>query len=215
MKFWKSLTGEELTDVIKDNNLLSNMAFGMRAPDGTNLSSKSLEGELLQNIDVDQNFILDTDKNNNLTNLRYEDIFTKKLPKLLMFQDRCSMYSSVESRVPFLDHKLVENIFSIKPTQLIQNGELKYFLRQNFSKFKRNQIFENQKKYVATPQREWIKNVLYKDILSEILDSNLQKKGLVNLKKFEADYKKYSLSQSLGNSFFVWKILNIKYLFDN
>ena len=215
LKFWKSLTGEELTDVIKDNNLLSNMAFGMRAPDGTNLSSKSLEGELLQNIDVDQNFILDTDKNNNLTNLRYEDIFTKKLPKLLMFQDRCSMYSSVESRVPFLDHKLVENIFSIKPTQLIQNGELKYFLRQNFSKFKRNQIFENQKKYVATPQREWIKNVLYKDILSEILDSNLQKKGLVNLKKFEADYKKYSLSQSLGNSFFVWKILNIKYLFDN
>ena len=41
--------------------------------------------------------------------------------------------SSVESRVPFLDHKLVENIFSIKPTQLIQNGELKFLLRQNIN----------------------------------------------------------------------------------
>ena len=39
------------------------MAFGMMAPDGTNLS---LEGELLQSIDVDPNFILDIDKNNNL-----------------------------------------------------------------------------------------------------------------------------------------------------
>ena len=191
------------------------MAFGMMAPDGTNLSSQSLEGELLQSIDVDPNFILDIDKNNNLKNLRYEDIFTKKLPKLLMFQDRCSMYSSVESRVPFLDHKLVENIFSIKPTQLIQNGELKFLLRQNINNVKRNKIIENQKKYVATPQREWLKNVLYKDILSEILDSNLQKKGLVNLKKFEEEYRKYFLSKNLGNSFFIWKILNIKYLFDN
>ena len=119
------------------------------------------------------------------------------------------------SQVPFLDHKLVENIFSIKPTQLIQNGELKFLLRQNINNVKRNKIIENQKKYVATPQREWLKNVLYKDILSEILDSNLQKKGLVNLKKFEEEYRKYFLSKNLGNSFFIWKILNIKYLFDN
>ena len=53
------------------------MAFGMMAPDGTNLSSQSLEGELLQSIDVDPNFILDIDKNNNLKNLRYEDILQK------------------------------------------------------------------------------------------------------------------------------------------
>lgn len=215
IKSWKSLTGEDLTDVINNNNLLSSLAFGMRAPDGTNLTSNSLEGELLQSIDVDEHLISEIDKNNNLNNLRYEDIFTKKLPKLLMFQDRCSMYNSVESRVPFLDHKLVENIFSINPTQLIQNGELKHLLRLNIKKFKYNKITENQKQYVATPQREWIKNDLYKEISSEILDSNLQEKGLVDLSKFEEEYKKYSLSPNLGNSFFVWKVLNIKYLFDS
>ena len=41
------------------------------------------------------------------------------------------MSSSIESRVPFLDHNLVENIYSLNPELLINNGILKNLLRQN------------------------------------------------------------------------------------
>ena len=153
------------------------------------------------------------DKDNNLMNLRYEDIFVKKLPKLLMFQDRCSMFSSIESRVPFLDHNLVEKMFILDSSYLIQNAELKNLLRVDIQKFKFNKIKKNQKEFVATPQREWIKKDLFKDIYSEIMDSNLEKSGLVNLKSFDLEYKKYQQSSNLGNSFFVWKLLNLKYMF--
>lgn len=215
VKSWKILTGEDLTNVVKNNNLLSNKAFGMKAPDGSNMTNVSLEGELLKNLDIDEELIMNCNKDNNLKDIRCEDIFSKKLPKLLMFQDRCSMYSGVESRVPFLDHKLVENIFSLNPAHLIQNGELKHLLRLNYKKLNNKKFLNNQKQFVATPQREWIKYDLYKQISSEILDSKLQEKGLINLNQFKKDYEEYSLSPNLGNSFFVWKVLNIKYLFDN
>ena len=45
------------------------------------------------------------------------------------------------------------------------------------------------------------------------MDSNLEKSGLVNLKSFDLEYKKYQQSSNLGNSFFVWKLLNLKYMF--
>ena len=54
-----------------------------------------------------------------------------RLPELLLMRvDKMTMATSVEARVPFLDHKLVE--FSMKiPWQLkIKNGETKYILKK-------------------------------------------------------------------------------------
>ena len=101
IKSWKSLTGEDLTQVVKCDKKLFEMAFGMRAPDGTSLKSENFEGDLLKDHSLEANLKVEIEKDNNLFNLRYEDIFVKKLPKLLMFQDRCSMFSSIETRVPF------------------------------------------------------------------------------------------------------------------
>ena len=41
-------------------------------------------------------------------------IFKNDLPYVLRMEDRNSMANSIESRVPFLDHILVENAFKIK-----------------------------------------------------------------------------------------------------
>lgn len=59
--------------------------------------------------------------------------FKTLLPALLQVEDRMSMAHGVESRVPFLDHPLVELLATIPSNIKFQNGELKRLLRTGFS----------------------------------------------------------------------------------
>jgi asparagine synthase (glutamine-hydrolysing) len=52
------------------------------------------------------------------------------LPDYTLFkQDRLTMANSIEGRVPFLDHRLVEFVLSLPPSLKMRNGKLKYLLR--------------------------------------------------------------------------------------
>jgi asparagine synthase (glutamine-hydrolysing) len=59
--------------------------------------------------------------------------FKTLLPALLHVEDRMSMAHGVESRVPFLDHRLVELVATIPANVKFQNGELKRLLRVAFA----------------------------------------------------------------------------------
>src|SRR4029079_13144801 len=50
-----------------------------------------------------------------VNNFTYHMMFTTSLPTLLHYEDRFSMAFSLESRVPFLDHRLVEFIYHLSP----------------------------------------------------------------------------------------------------
>src|SRR5207249_671941 len=52
------------------------------------------------------------------------------LPELLRYEDRNSMAHSLEARVPFLDFRLVELLFSLPGDELIRAGETKSILRR-------------------------------------------------------------------------------------
>ena len=62
---------------------------------------------------------------------------------------------------------------------------------------------------VATPQREYFKKqATFKKIIKIINNGNLVKLNLLNFERFKIKYEKYLKNKKLGNSFFVWKILN-------
>ncbi|MCO4783746.1 MAG: asparagine synthase (glutamine-hydrolyzing) [Candidatus Cloacimonetes bacterium] len=150
-----------------------------------------------------------------LSNTMYTDMFRKKLPKLLHFQDRASMANGVEARVPFLDKRLTELMYSLPAQYKIKNGETKYLLKrvlkEKYSYLERSET----KHYVATPQREWLKS---KEIVDEVLDTIksgfLVKNSWVDYSKFEKDYLNYAEQEELGNSFFIWKLINLEYLLE-
>ena len=50
------------------------------------------------------------------------DVMRTSTPDLLRYEDKNSMAFSIEARVPFLDHELVEHIFSLPIDQKIKNG---------------------------------------------------------------------------------------------
>jgi asparagine synthase (glutamine-hydrolysing) len=57
-------------------------------------------------------------------------VLTRRLPELLHYEDRNSMAHSLEARVPFLDHRLVELLFSLDGGHLIRNGRTKSVFRE-------------------------------------------------------------------------------------
>jgi len=81
-----------------------------------------------------------------------------RLPRLLKWEDRNSMAFSIESRVPFLDIKLVERILSIPPEMNMRRGWTKYLFRKAMEKkLPRKIVWRKDKKGFETPQAKWSK----------------------------------------------------------
>ena len=66
----------------------------------------------------------------NLNTRLADDVLRYSTPNLLRYEDKNSMAFSIESRVPFLDHELVEFIFQLPIDQKIKRGWNRYVYRQ-------------------------------------------------------------------------------------
>lgn len=63
----------------------------------------------------------------------YHLMFTTFMPSLLHYEDRISMAFSIENRVPFLNHRLIEFVHSLPDEDLIFLGQTKYILRASLN----------------------------------------------------------------------------------
>src|ERR1700756_3774701 len=78
------------------------------------------------------------------------------LQDLLRYEDRNSMAFSIESRVPFLDHRLVEFSIALKNDWKIKNGWTKYILRKTAEPvLDKEVVWRKYKMGFLTPQKEW------------------------------------------------------------
>jgi asparagine synthase (glutamine-hydrolysing) len=91
----------------------------------------------------------------------YESFFHTSLPALLHYEDRDSMAHSVESRVPFLDYRLVEFSFSLPDDQKIRGPVTKLVLRNAMEGILPEAVTcRTDKMGFVTPEREWLKGAL-------------------------------------------------------
>jgi asparagine synthase (glutamine-hydrolysing) len=95
------------------------------------------------------------------------------LYELLRYEDRNSMAFSIESRVPFLDHRLVDFIRTLPTDQKIYGGWTKYILRKMLNQKLNDQVvWRKDKKGFLTPQQDWKKDVM-KTLTKELKESNI------------------------------------------
>lgn len=87
----------------------------------------------------------------NIFELQKHEIFWCQLPELLKWEDKNSMAYSIESRLPFLDYKLIETCLSINNNYKIREGWSKYILRKNLEKFLPDEITYNKRKIGFEP----------------------------------------------------------------
>ncbi len=103
------------------------------------------------------------------------------LPTLLRNYDRYSMNAGVEIRMPFLDHRLVEFLFSIPYTSKIKNGFTKSILRSAVSPLLPNDIvFRKDKIGFNSPMTEWIKGPLKEYFFDEMSSISFINSSVIN-----------------------------------
>lgn len=94
-----------------------------------------------------------------LEDVLYYNTFQFGLEELLRYADRNSMAHSREVRLPFLNHELVEFIFSLPSGLKIKEGFTKWVLRKSMSDFLPNSIcWRKDKTGYEPPQQKWMQN---------------------------------------------------------
>ncbi len=123
-----------------------------------------------------------TDAESLLDRLLYADIKTY-LHELLMKQDQMSMAASLESRVPFLDHKLVEFTSSLPERLKLRGWTTKYVLRKSMKDVLPEAILSRPKMGFPVPIGAWFRGE-YSSVIDEyVLSERALARGL-----FEPDF---------------------------
>jgi len=142
-----------------------------------------------------------------LDGLLYADIKTY-LHELLMKQDQMSMATSIESRVPFLDHKLVEFTAGMPDTMKLRGGTTKFVLRESMKGVLPDRILSRSKMGFPVPIGRWFRGP-FKSIIDEyVLSDRALARDI-----FEPDFVKrlVSLHQSgEDHSERLWALLNFE-----
>lgn len=112
---------------------------------------------------------------NNVGHTAYFDLMTHfdfktLLPALLQVEDRMSMAHGLESRVPFLDHPLIEFVATIPANVKFRNGELKRMLVKAFGNLLPDMILNRKDKMgFPVPLNHWMKGELHDFVLDIFL----------------------------------------------
>jgi len=127
--------------------------------------------------------------------------------------DAMSMAHSLEVRVPFLDHALVEFMVSIPPKLKLKNGSLKYLLKKAMHNRLPREIIARRKAGWHVPLAKWFQRELREYVCQILNDSRAAKSGI-----FKQSYIKQLLDEHnnnrRNNCFKIWGLLVFCHWYD-
>jgi asparagine synthase (glutamine-hydrolysing) len=144
--------------------------------------------------------------NSNLSNMIDFDIKEYLPNDILTKVDRASMFSSLETRAPFLNHDLASLALSIPSNLHFKNGVNKYILKKILSKYIPEKLFKRPKMGFGVPLNDWLKNQLSDwcdDLLSE---KKLKETGIFNYNYIVNNYYAFKKNKANIHSS-IWSIL--------
>jgi len=123
------------------------------------------------------NILGQTDATSLLDRLLYGDTKTY-LHELLMKQDQMSMAASIESRVPFLDHKLVEFSAGLPENMKLRGATTKYILRESMKGVLPEEILSRPKMGFPVPVGAWFRSAFREVIDEYVLSERAVSRGI-------------------------------------
>jgi asparagine synthase (glutamine-hydrolysing) len=143
-----------------------------------------------------------------LQRLLYTDIKTY-LVELLMKQDNMSMAASIESRVPFLDHSLVEFAVNMPAKFQLQGLAGKHILKKAVEDLLPHSIVYRKKLGFPTPWSGWLAGPQLDIIESTLLEPRSIDRGLFKRETVERLFREHR-ARYRDNYDRIWRLLNLE-----
>ncbi|HET9870072.1 MAG TPA: asparagine synthase (glutamine-hydrolyzing) [bacterium] len=180
-------TGQALDALRKEDLLKRHLAWSRLCREGTleSLAGEGLRYEMEHNrpeevferlYEEAQPYGLDP---LNLT--LYLDLHTWLPDDLLNKVDRMSMAASLEARVPYLDHRLVEFAFSLPSSMKLKGGVGKYLLKRAAQKYLPREIIHRRKQGFGVPLGPWFRKELKPLLVDNLTSERFKRRGLFDL----------------------------------
>jgi asparagine synthase (glutamine-hydrolysing) len=129
---------------------------------------------------------------------------------LLHYEDRNSMAFGIETRLPFLDYRLVEFLYGLAPELKIRNGWTKAVLREALDGVLPGEVcWRADKMGFVTPEDIWFRTSLRemtRDILS---DARTRARGYLNVEAALKEFEAHEAGRK-NISFTIWRWLNLE-----
>jgi asparagine synthase (glutamine-hydrolysing) len=159
-----------------------------------------------ESMDVFTNLLKSQNNLDPLNQLLYVDLNTYLVDDLLVLTDRMSMAHSLEVRVPFLDHKLVEFFATIPVHLKIKGWDKKYILKKAAERYLSKENIYRRKTGFSVPLVLWFRTDL-KDYVSDVLsESTIRRSGFFN---YECVFKIINdhFNRSANNDEKIWALI--------
>ena len=132
-----------------------------------------------------------------------------RLPEhLLMRVDKLTMAHSIEARVPFLDHDLVEFITKLPPSYKLKNGVGKCILKKVAESYLDNDMIYRKKQGFGAPMDAWLREADFSKKMQDVFNrSDLVKEGFINKDYFNGMLKQQR-DYGGGYGFHIWTVMN-------
>jgi asparagine synthase (glutamine-hydrolysing) len=131
------------------------------------------------------------------------------LPALLQVEDRVTMASSLESRVPLLDHRLADLMGSLPPVMKFKGGELKYLLKKAIGDLLPAPVLHRKDKMgFPVPLHLWARGSAHDFFADTLLSRRCRERGLLDVGEVEKQ-----MAHEGAYSRKLWGMLNLELWF--
>src|SRR5215211_5552051 len=132
-----------------------------------------------------------------------------RLPELLLMRvDKITMATSVEARVPFLDHNLVEYALRLPRALKVEGTSGKHILKRSLEEILPRDLLYSRKRGFGAPVREWFRNGLGEWFDSHLMNSTMRRRDFLDY-DFIARLLEEHRRGTKDWGFHLWALLNL------
>ncbi len=191
----------KLAEIIKKNN---NLDIYLSLISNWQWSNKILNFDnSYSNFPIDKELISDFSSLDQMMTMDAKNYLTDDI---LVKVDRASMYSSLETRTPFLDKELVENSIKLNHINFINKNESKVILKKILNQYIPGNLYERPKKGFGVPIGKWIREDMRDWSKSLLSKKSLDNHGYFNSKLINKIHEDH-LKGKVNNEYKLWNLL--------
>jgi len=132
-----------------------------------------------------------------------------RLPELLLMRvDKITMATSVEARVPFLDHHLVEYAMGLPRSLKVEGASGKHILKRTLEEILPRDLLYERKRGFGAPVREWFREGLGEWFEAQVMNSTMRRCDLLDYEFVKLLFNEHR-SRKKDWGFHLWALLNL------